>query len=66
MSTVLAYSVAGASKDTGLSPSFLKQAINRGALKARRSSVDENGNPVGKYVIFPADLEAYLASLPEA
>lgn len=63
--TALAYSVATATAATGLSRSHLNDAINRGDLKARKSSRDNEGEPQGKWVILAADLEAYLSSLPE-
>lgn len=62
---VLAYSVPSAARATGLSATHLRDAIARGELKASRSNRDAEGNPVGKWVIIAADLEAYLASLPE-
>jgi hypothetical protein len=64
--TPLAYSVATACAATSLSKSQLDRAIRAGLLKARKSSTTEDGEPTGKYVILADDLEAYLASLPEA
>lgn len=62
----LAYSVAAAVEATGLSKSHLNDAIGRGALKARKSSRnEETGEPQGKWVIRAADLAAYIDSLPE-
>lgn len=61
----LAYSTRTAVEATGLSKTHLIDAINRGELKARRSSRKDDGEPQGKWVILAADLEAYLASLPE-
>lgn len=63
--TVLAYSIRTAVGATSLSKTHLTDAINRGDLKARRSSKNEKGEPQGKWVILAADLEAYIASLPE-
>lgn len=61
----LAYSIRTAVEATGLSKTHLTDAINRGELKARRSSRTEDGEPQGKWVILAADLDAYLAALPE-
>lgn len=61
----LAYSIRTAVEATGLSKTHLTDAIKAGELKTRRSSVDDKGDPQGKYVILAADLAAYLASLPE-
>lgn len=65
MSTALAFSVRTAVDATGLSKTHLIDAINRGDLKARRSSTNAKGEPQGKWVILADDLEAYLSSLPE-
>lgn len=62
----LSYSVPMATKVTGLSQQSLRDAIHAGALKARRSARNEDGDGVGKFVILAADLQAYLDSLPEA
>jgi len=66
MSGVLAYSVTTATAATGLSKSHLERAIKSGHLRARKSGVDEGGEPVGKYVILASDLLAYLEGLVEA
>lgn len=65
MNTALSFSIRTAVEATGLSKTFLIDAIHDGQLKARRSSVNEKNDPQGKWVILAADLEAYLASLPE-
>jgi hypothetical protein len=63
----LSYSTITASAATGLSRSQLDRAIRAGELKARKSSRhEETGEPIGKWVILAADLQAYLDSLPEA
>lgn len=61
----LAYSLRTAAEATSFSKTHLLAAINKGELRARRSAVDEDENPVGKWVILAADLEAWLAALPE-
>lgn len=62
----LSYSITGASVATGLSPSYLDRAIKTGALRAKKSGRDKDGNPTGKHVILHADLEAYLDGLVDA
>jgi hypothetical protein len=61
----LSYSIRTAAEATGFSKTYLIDAINDGKMKARRSSKDDKGEPQGKWVILAADLEAFLASLPE-
>ncbi len=65
MNAPLAYNARTAADATGLSRTHLIDAINRGELKARRSSRDAVGDPQGKWVILARDLAAYLDSLPE-
>jgi len=62
----LSYSVAEAAEVTGVSPDTIKRAIRARHLKARRSAVDANGVPAGKYLIFHADLIAWLEGLEAA
>ncbi len=64
--TPLAYSIAKAVEVSGLSRASLDRAIRSGALKARRSTRNEDGEGQGKYLVKHADLEAYIDSLPEA
>lgn len=66
MTIKLAYSIPEAVAATGLSRTYLTDAIRSGRLKARKSSEDEAGNAQGKLVIRAADLEAFIDSLPEA
>lgn len=61
----LAYSIKTASKATGLSGRYLIMAIRRGALRAKRSCFGFSGEPAGKWVILAAELQAFLASLPD-
>lgn len=65
MTIALAYSIRTAVDATSLSKTHLTDAINRGELKARRTSTNADGDPQGKWVILAADLEAYLAALPK-
>lgn len=63
---VLAYSMPGAVKATGLSRNTLMKAIGSGKLKAKKSDLDEYGNPVGVWVI-PADaLRDFIDGLADA
>lgn len=62
----LSYSIAGAAAATGLSPSYLDRAIKAGALRAKKSGRDEDGQPTGKHVILARDLETYLDGLVDA
>lgn len=64
--TPLSYSVATAVAATGLSRSHLERAIKAGQLKAKKSSLTEDGEPTGKYVILATDLQAYLSGLVDA
>ena len=64
--TALAFSVSTASIATGLSKSHLHREIKAGRLRAKRSGVTEDGEPVGNFVILAADLEAYLSKLVDA
>ena len=63
--TALAYSIRTAVEATSLSKTHLIDTINRGELKARRSSKNGAGEPQGKWLILAADLQAYLDSRPE-
>lgn len=62
----LAYSMAGAVEASGMSKSALERAIRDGRLKAKKSSVDEDGNPVGVWVIKRDALEAFIDGLVDA
>lgn len=62
----ISYSMAGAVAATGLSRSTLDRAIRAGRLRAKKSGVDELGEPAGVWVI-PADaLRAFVDSLEDA
>lgn len=64
--TALAYTIATASAATGLSRKSIDRAIKSGALKAKRSSVTEDGEPAGSYVILADSLQAWLDGLVDA
>jgi hypothetical protein len=62
----LSYTLEQAADETSLSADTLKKAIRKGDLKSKRSSRDENGDGVGKYLILGRDLQAYLDQLADA
>lgn len=66
MTEPLAYSIATAVQASALSRSHLNEAIGRGDLVAHKSNKDKDGEPIGKWIILRADLEAYLEGLPVA
>lgn len=66
MSDVLSYSLPGAVKATGLSRRTLERAIASRQLKAKKSSVNADGDPVGVWVIPAEELKAYIDGLPDA
>ena len=63
--TKLAYSIKEAVEASGLSATHLDTAIRSGQLKARRTTLRENGAVAGKRLIRAADLRSYLDALPE-
>lgn len=62
----LAYTLAAASDATHLSRKTIERAVKSGALRAKRSSTTEDGEPAGSYVILAGDLQAWLESLVDA
>lgn len=65
----LAYTVEEAAAEVGLSADVIRQAIHaegRHKLQAKRSGVNKNGEPVGRFVILHADLVAWLEGLEAA
>jgi hypothetical protein len=62
----ISYDLKGAAEATGLSESYLKRMVQDGELKSKRSNVDADGNPVGKYIIFATDLKAFVDGLVDA
>lgn len=62
----LAYTIRTAADATGLSQQTIMRAIKSGALRAKRSSVTEDGEPAGSYVILAPSLEAWLEGLVDA
>lgn len=66
MNIKLAFTREEAATACGVSLRTIIRAINTGALKAKRSSRDDDGNPTGKYLILADDLRAWLDSLEAA
>lgn len=66
MTTPIAYSLATAAEATGLSRSHLERAIRTGHLRAKRTTVDADGKPAGKWVIKAEALTAYVDELVDA
>lgn len=68
MSTPVTYTAATAAAATGLSPEAIKRAVKAGHLKAKVSGGfhPETGKPLGKYLIAPADLQAWFDGLADA
>lgn len=66
MSEPISYNLRGAAEATGLSPSTLERAIKAGRLRAKKSGKDEDGNPIGSYVITADELRSYVKSLVDA
>lgn len=67
MTTPLTYTAATAAAATGLSPEAIKRAVRSGALRAKASGgLNDKGQPVGKYLIRPADLDAWIEQLEDA
>lgn len=66
MTTPLSYSLLGAVEATGLSRATLMRAIGSGRLKAKKSSEDADGNPVGSWVIKADALQAFIDGLVDA
>lgn len=62
----MAYSLSTAATATGLSTKTLQRAVKSGRLRAKRTSVTEDGLPAGNYVILADDLRAWLDALEDA
>lgn len=66
MTTAVSFTIATATAATGLSRATIDRAIKSGALRAKRSSLTEDGEPAGSYVILADALNAWLEGLPDA
>lgn len=66
MTIALSYTLSTAATATGLSRKSIERAVKSGALRAKRSSVTEDGEPAGTYLILASDLQAWLESLVDA
>jgi hypothetical protein len=61
-----AYDLQGAAEACDMSEDTIKNWIRSGALKAKRSASNKDGDGVGKYIITVAALDACLDALPDA
>jgi excisionase family DNA binding protein len=61
----LAYTLDEAARLCGVSRDTMYRAVKSGMLRAKRTSRDELGDPVGKILILRKDLEAWLEDLPD-
>lgn len=66
MTARLALTREEAATSCGVSLNTIKRAIATGALKAKRSAVNDAGDPTGKYLITPAALEEWIEGLVDA
>jgi len=64
--TPLSYTTTSAAAATGLSAKTISRAIKARKLRAKRSSVTEDGEPTGSYLILHDELMAWLQSLEDA
>jgi len=60
------FTTAQAAEATGLSVSTIEGYLRSGALKAKRSGRDPDGNPAGRYVITRQALMDWFESLEDA
>ena len=66
MSERMFYTTAQAAEATGLSVSTIEGYLRSGALKAKRSGRDADGNPAGRYVIAREALIEWYEALEDA
>lgn len=66
MTDPISYSMSGAVTATGLSKSTLERAIRAGRLRAKKSDVDADGNPIGVWVIPATALRSFVDGLVDA
>lgn len=64
--TRLAYTREETAHLCGVSLDTIKRAIGSGRLRAKRSAVNEAGDPAGKYLITPAAISEWLEGLEDA
>lgn len=62
----LSYDRKEAAKAVGVGIDVITTAIRTGALKAKRSGVNDAGDGVGKYLIRRVDLESWFDGLVDA
>lgn len=66
MSTKLVFTRQEAAEAVGVSEDTIKKSVASGALKAKRSARNDDGDGVGKYLISHAALMAWFDALPDA
>lgn len=66
MTDRLAYTRDQAAEACGVSEATIKRAIASGRLRAKRTAINDDGDPTGKYLILAADLTAWLEGLTAA
>lgn len=64
--TPIAYSIKGAADALGVSTSHIDRLIRTGAIKAKFTAEDEDGNPAGKRLILASELQRYAEGLVDA
>lgn len=64
--TRIAYTISEAADSTGVSERTIERAINAGALKAKKTSRNTDGDPVGKRLVSARALADWFDSLPDA
>lgn len=62
----IALSIDEAAEASGVSKETIRRAIHSGALKAKRSGRDKDGDGTGKYLIGLPALEAWFDGLVDA
>lgn len=66
MTPRLALTREEAAASCGVSLNTVKRAIAAGHLRAKRSGVNDKGDPAGKYLITPEALREWLDGLADA
>lgn len=64
--TRLAYTREEAAHLCGVSLDTIKRAIGSGRLRAKRSAVNEKGDPAGRYLITPQAIQDWIDGLEDA
>lgn len=61
----ITYDVKTAAAVTGLSRAHINRLLNSGELMGKRTHQKDDKTLAGKWLIRPADLQAYIDSLPD-